>query len=279
MKTRTQLLAGRFRYNGRLARWWLYRAEDRFHQHAYRKIAKFIRDSIARPPILIVDYACGAGNLLHCLGRLFPQSRLIGLDGSTFLLEIADRRFSSKCLHPNGKPRLKRAMLPEFALPCVNADLIVFAFPNMMPLPRKAESRLIQRYLRDDDRVTARDLAFTVKSENDDTEEDPKSIQSSLLRNRLISLNLRRLLKRGGLCVRVEYGKAQRHELSPYQLMRVCFEEGAVGADLPGKRQNHWFRVLASSYFRSRVIEDVYQHTGNEQDREGGFVITVLRAL
>jgi len=40
-----------------------------------------------------------------------------------------------------------------------------------------------------------------------------------------------------------------------------------------------WFRVLASAHFRSRVMEDVYQQTGDRRDKDGGYLITVLRAL
>jgi len=37
--------------------------------------------------------------------------------------------------------------------------------------------------------------------------------------------------------------------------------------------------VLASAYFRSRVLEDVYLQTGDERDKNGGYLITVLRAI
>jgi hypothetical protein len=94
-----------------------------------------------------------------------------------------------------------------------------------------------------------------------------------------VALNLRGLLKKGGLCVRVEYGFARRDELAPLDLRRVSFEEGSLAHEACGWRPGDWFRVAASAYFRSRVMEDVYQQTHDRRDRRGGYLITVLRAL
>ncbi len=95
----------------------------------------------------------------------------------------------------------------------------------------------------------------------------------------MVSLNLRELLKRGGLCFRVEYAKAARHELSRTSLACVAFAEGALDTVIGGKLPAQWFRVAASSLFRSHVMEDVYHQTGDKEDRRGGYVITVLRAI
>lgn len=67
--------------------------------------------------------------------------------------------------------------------------------------------------------------------------------------------------------------------LSHLDLMRVSFEEGSLDERVNGRFSRQWFRVAASSYFRSRVLEDVFQQTGNREDLEGGYLITVLRAL
>ena len=97
--------------------------------------------------------------------------------------------------------------------------------------------------------------------------------------HRSISFNLRQLLIRDGICVRIEYATMQRHELSRDELMRVAFEEGSLDIDVEGRKPRQWFRLLASTYFRSRVLEDVYQQTADERDKNGGYLITVLRAI
>ena len=79
--------------------------------------------------------------------------------------------------------------------------------------------------------------------------------------------------------MRVEYATMQRHELSPLELSNVLFEEGSLDSAVDGKKPRQWFRLEASAYFRSRVLEDVYEQTGDERDRDGGYLITVLRAI
>jgi hypothetical protein len=254
-----------FSYNGEVAHWWLQRASDDPHQRAYRKIADFIRDSYVHDPKLIVDYACGAGSLLGRLIDRFPNSNLAGLDGSSFLLDRARRHLLS---HPN----LKRLKFIETFLPNMNllrgrADLVVYCFPNMVFSPQG------EQYLSETDCKIARRLSM------DEDMNDANAIQSGLEQGRMVSLNLRRLLSRGGICVRVEYATIQRHELSPEELTMVSFEEGSLDAKIDGMIPRLWFRVLASSYFRSRVLEDVYEQTADERDRNGGYLITVLKAL
>src|SRR5512147_212037 len=84
-----------FSYNGDVGRWWLARSLDGSHRRAYRNIAGFIRDSFFREPGIIVDYACGSGDLLALLSLRFQSSKLMGLDGSSFLLGLARRRIST----------------------------------------------------------------------------------------------------------------------------------------------------------------------------------------
>jgi len=70
--------AGRsFDYNRDLGRWWYARAVDRAHSNAYLAVADYVRASFHKSPALIVDYACGAGNLLSRLSMRFPNSRLV----------------------------------------------------------------------------------------------------------------------------------------------------------------------------------------------------------
>jgi SAM-dependent methyltransferase len=254
-----------FSYNGAMARWWMGRSVNCSHRRAYRKIADFIRDSYRHSPETIVDYACGAGNLLALLSCRFPNSSLIGLDGSSYLLGLALRRLSRL---PRSCSR--RISLIETALPNQNylrsrADLVIFCFPNMMPFSDEGNEREGKFRLKRNDCAIAKYL-------------DPKA-PCDLERSRAISYNLRSLLIPGGICVRVEYATIKRHEFTPVELLRVSFEEGSLDGKVEGKSIHPWFRVQASAYFRSQVLEDVYEQTRDERDRKGGYLITVLRAV
>jgi SAM-dependent methyltransferase len=255
----------RFLYNGDRARWWLRRSMDDSHQRAYRKIADFIRDSYRRAPGRIVDYACGAGNLLSLLSRRFANSRLVGLDGSSYLLGLAQRRLSRLPRRCSCRISLIETALPRNNLLRGQADLIIYCFPNMTPSAGERNDQAKKDRMRPDDWETAKRLA-------------PKS-PGVLQQSRTISYDLRHILVPGGICVRVEYAAGNRHEFSPADLQKVSFEEGSLDAVVEGRRLRPWFRVQASAYFRSRVLEDVYEQTGDERDRDGGYLITVLRAL
>jgi SAM-dependent methyltransferase len=255
-----------FSYNGAIARWWLQRSTDYSHVRAYRNIADFIQASYRRAPKMIVDFACGAGNLLFLLSYRFPNSRLVGLDGSSYLLGLALRRLS-RLPHSCSE----RISLIETALPMLNfspcrADLVIFCFPNMAPSSEDEEYEREGKFrLSQSDWAIAKCLA----------PEAPYALEQS----RSIAHHLRRLLIPGGICVRVEYATVNRHELSPAELLQVSFEEGSLDTEVGGWMPRPWFRVQASAYFRSRVLEDVYQQTGDERDRNGGYLITVLRAV
>jgi len=250
-----------FLYDGALARWWHGRSGDRAHARAYRNIADFIAGSYTHPPRVIVDYACGAGELLALLSLRFPHSRLVGLDGSAYLMGMALKRLARLPRRCSRRISLVRAALPDFRLMPHSADLAIFCFPNIVPSP-SARGRLSRA-----DRVLAESLGAGARE------------RAVLEYNRLVSLNLRRLLRPGGVCVRVEYGTARREELSASELLWVSYEEGSLDAPAGQRAARPYFRVSASSYFRSGVLEDVFQQTGSREDRNGGYLITVLRAI
>ncbi len=254
-----------FSYNDAVGCWWLERSKEAAHKRAYINIADFIKDSFVRPPGMIVDYACGAGNLIALLSSRFPHSRLVGLDGSRLLLSSALQRISRLPRRCSRRISLIETALPNFDLLRGKADLVVFCFPNMVSSGTEEKQEWGSR-LDESDRKIAGNLAFP---------EDPYILEQS----RCISLNLRRLLARDGICVRVEYATVQRHELSPPELTQVSFEEGSLDYEADGVLPHQWFRLLASAYFRSKVLEDVYQQTSDERDRNGGYLITVLRAV
>lgn len=256
------------------------RAADAAHQRAYDRIAGFVRESTRRLPRLIVDYACGPGDLLARLGREFPRARLAGLDGSSLLLEQARRKLSA--LKGGGQRRMAliETPLPAKGLLEERADLAIYCFPNMMPATSQEEERFAESWLSEGDRKVAGALATaTDPLDEGDEAPDPPAAKRMLEYNRGISKNLRQMLVRGGLCFRVEYAASRRHEWPPIELMQVCFAEGSLDIPVQGLKSRAWFRVLASVYFGSRVMEDVFQQTGDRRDRAGGFLITVLRAI
>jgi SAM-dependent methyltransferase len=273
-------LGRKFSYNDKVALWWLERANDNAHKYAYKNIANFIRASFRGSPRLIVDYACGAGNLLSLLSRRFAHSKLVGLDGSSLLLGLAERRFSRLPHDCAKRISLIETPLPKPDLLRSCADLVVFCYPNMMSYSREEESRAEPFQVGKIDRTIARSLSLAKETSRGEGElPDPLTVQNTLERGRCISRNLRSLLVRGGICVRVEYATTRRHEWSALELQQVSFEEGTLDTRVDRISPRKWFRVLASAYFRSRVLEDVYQQTGDKRDRNGGYLITVLRAL
>ena len=269
-----------FSYNGSVGQWWLERAADSAHQRAYRNIAGFIRASISHSPRLIVDYACGAGDLLSLLSRCFPQSRLVGLDGSSLLLYRALQKVARLPRSCSRRISLIETALPAGRVVRERADLVVYCFPNMTPASIEEDMHGGGFCLDEGDRRVAESLS-KAKDPGDDGSEvpDPQGAQHTLEYGRSIAKNLRGLLARGGICLRAEYATTRRHEWSPLELAQVSFEEGSLDAPIDGVEPRVWFRVLASAYFRSRVLEDVFQQTGDERDRSGGYLITVLRAI
>ncbi len=266
-------------YNESVGHWWMRQAGNPSHRNAYRNIARFIGASFHRPPGRIVDYACGAGHLLAGLHRTFPTSKLVGYDGSALLLARARKILTSlgttACRHMT----LMQTLLPDFELPTARADLVLYVFPNLVPgiagaNPRSWESRLSRA-----ERLMAQSLAKRRDAESTRKEDDPGLIYATLVRDRLVSLNLRQLVKRSGTCIRVEYANVPRDELPELEMVRTAFEEGSLDQCVDGVAAEPWFRVVASRYHRSGVIEDVYHQSSDADHRTGGYLITVLRAL
>jgi hypothetical protein len=269
-----------FSYNGAVGDWWRERAADSAHQRAYVNIADFIRNSLHRDPRLIVDYACGAGNLLSLLSRRFTHSQLSGLDGSSLLLNLAEKRLSRLPLSCARRISLTETSLPGCVSPHQRADLVTLCFPNMMPSRAEEKMKGPGSDLSKQDQAIAKSLSRSIEPGIDGRDtKNAQTLKRTLQYARSVSKNLRDLLVRGGICVRAEYATTRRHEWSPLELLCVSFEEGSLDTTRDGTRIHPWFRVLASAYFRSRVLEDVYQQTGDSRDQGGGYLVTILRAI
>ena len=131
----TELNIGKETYNQTLGEWWHIRSTDRSHNYAYRKIADHIASLSEGSPKRIIDCCCGAGNILSRLYKRLPDAQLIGIDGSSFLLALARRRMRSLDKDWAQRVSFIETELPDFSLPLVLTDLVVFAFPNIVPDP------------------------------------------------------------------------------------------------------------------------------------------------
>ena len=102
---------------------------------------------------------------------------------------------------------------------------------------------------------------------------------AQLVYDRLLSAGVRRLLARGGACVRIDYCGLPRDKLARRDRLQVEFEEGSLDKEVSGAWTPPLFRLIASRYSRSRVIEDVYEQSRYQRDRAGGYSTTLLRSL
>jgi methylase of polypeptide subunit release factors len=273
---------GRKAYDKVVGDWWRRQSHNRAHALAYRTIATFMSTLrlSARPTIL--DYACGSGSMLIRLFRQFPKARLIGVDGSGVLLEQARRRL--RRLNRNALDRVEfiETQLPDFTIKKGLADVVVFTFPQIVVHPDEQEHYDRHGYKHPADTVVGKALAKMREPEPEDEppgNQGPESIFDELMTNRVIARSQRRLLKDGGLCVRVEYSNSNREGLTQLVQDRTAFEDGSLERAYGGRKSEQFFKYLWSEYHRSRVIEDVYHQTRDKSDMEGGYMISVLRVI
>lgn len=254
-----ELKKGYRSYNTKVGEWWLQRANDRAHKISYKKIAQDIRDYFEKDPKSILDYACGSGSLLKELARLFPKTKLIGVDGSTKMLEHA-RKTTLAEFH--------QSYLPNFELN-LKADVVIFCLPNIA-----ADNDDVYETFgyQERDKVVAKLLANPAEPDEDD--ENPEEIYDDLLTERVISRNLRQLCT--NTCVRITYSDSPRELLSELGQQRTDFEEGCLSG-VQGKPCTQLFTLEKSVFHKSKIIEDVYHQTKDEDDKKGGFFVSFLK--
>ena len=266
-------------YNQALGKWWLQQSSDKAHAYAYRKIVEHIHAFIPSPPKRIIDYACGSGHMLSRLYGLYPKSHFLGIDGSTFLLEQAGERLKDLDQDWQERVDLIETRLPDFSLPAGRADLCLFIFPNIVPDP---EEDIVAEYEFWTGDLAAAEYLSKAREpdpEEETVEDDPETVYDSLLTDNMIASNLRSLLRRGGFCVRADYSNAARDELTQLVQRRLAFEEGSLGVSVNGHRAKQYFKMVDCFYCRSGVLADVYHQTRDEDDKEGGYFVTTLKAL
>ena len=285
-----QLAKGAKSYDKAVGEWWVRQSEDASHKRAYDEVAKHVAAQARRIGAaggIVIDYACGNGKLLERLVKRLPHARLVGIDGSTKLLERNAARLVSlghdadlcsvrAAFSARGpRVRLVQSLLPAFQFAKGEADVAVFCFPNIT-----ASSADQPRYDRNGYKHR-RDVAVATMLARF-REMDPEDEVSTwsrdehyddLMSNKVISRDLRAMLRKKGVLVRVEYSNCERHELSELFQWRSLFAEGALEKPIKEQRAELLFKYLRSRYRRSNVILDVYHQTGDKDDKEGGYFV------
>ncbi len=268
-------------YNTTLTRWWSIRACNKSHCIAYRNIANYVTTHVDLIPSLIIDYGCGTGRLLGEIAVRFVDTKFIGIDGSSAMLKTAKTYLKNKTPDLLNRIKLLKAPLPIRLFLGKRADLVTFTFPHILSNLYDLDLNSFLEHLTYSEIENAVILAEDKGMEevsNEYTEEDPDLVQS-LLVNRVISKNLRSLVKRDGYCLRVELANAKREEFPEIFQKRFSFQEGSLDKSLSDQSIQQPFELVRSEYHRSKVMEDAYEQTGDESDRKGGYWISLLRAL
>ena len=290
------LARGHVSYNAGVGQWWENQAADGSHRAAYRHVAEYIRDQMRRLKTtspLIVDYACGGGYVLVQLAKLMPQARLVGLDGSTKMLALAQARLEAQGVSCAVLPadeafaakgpqvRLMQTRLPNFNLPQGRADAVAFVFPNIAPGP--ADQPVYDRngYRNREDTAVAKMLARFREMDPEDevNREKPDVLFDGYMTERVLARNIRGLLKPHGAWFKVDYANALRSELSELSQWRCLFAEGALETPIKDKRAELLFRMKDNVFRNSKVIMDVYHQTKDPSDKTGGYFITAFEGL
>src|SRR6476661_9686850 len=271
-------------YNTTLTRWWNIRACNRSHCIAYRNIANYVTTHVDLIPSLVIDYGCGTGRLLGEIAVRFVDTKFIGIDGSSAMLKTAKTYLKKKAPNLLNRIKLLKAPLPTKLLLGKRADLVTFTFPHILSNLYDLDLNAFLQFLTYSEIENAVILSEgnggkgveDVSKENAD--EDPDLLQS-LLVNRVISKNLRSLVKKSGYCLRVELANAKREEFPQIFQKRFSFQEGSLDKSFSDQSLQQPFELVQSEYHRSKVMEDAYEQTGDESDRKGGYWISLLRAL
>ena len=267
-------------YNTILTRWWNIRASNKSHTTAYKNIANYVTTHSNSTPSLVVDYGCGTGRLLGELAIRFVETKFIGIDGSSAMLKAAKNYLTKKA--PNLVDRIKLFRIPLPAeLPLrKKPDIVTFTFPHILSNLYDLDLNSFLEFLTYSEIENAVILSEGNGAEiNEENAEADSELLQSLLVNRVISNNLRSLLRRGGFCIRAELANARRDEFPNVYQQRFSFQEGSLDRSLSDDKVKQLFELVGSEYHSSKVMEDAYEQTGDESDRKGGYWITLLKAI
>ncbi len=265
------LASGLGAYNTNVGQWWVNKTRNTAHAAAYRNITNHVVQWAQRESGLIIDYGCGTGLLMKRLVDVLPAWKFLGIDGSKVMLGDAETWAGPKRAGRPASVEFRLAKLPDFSVSTQKADVIVFTFPNIVSV---ASGRRQFEEIFPKDRDLARMLAL--KQEKG---KGADALYDSLFMSRVVSRNLRSLLRKGGLCVRVDYSQGARHELGRFDQLSTLFEEGSLNARQSRLKPQKFFKLLSSQYYPSAVIRDVYDQTKDIDFLEGGYLVSLLKAI
>ncbi|MBU6480121.1 MAG: class I SAM-dependent methyltransferase [Nitrospirae bacterium] len=268
----TQTLAsGLGPYNSNVGQWWVKKTRNAAHAAAYLNIASHIVQCAQREKGLIIDYGCGTGLLMKRLVDVLPAWKFLGIDGSTAMLRGAETWARTKRKGRPASIEFRLAKLPDFSVSAPKADIIVFTFPNIVSVA--SERRQFEEVFRSD-----RDIAGLLAMKQEEGE-GVEALYDSLFMSRVVARNLRFLLRKGGLCIRVDYSQGARDELCRFDQVATLFEEGSLNAKQSRLQPQKFFKLLYSQYYPSPVIRDVYDQTNDKDFLEGGYLVSLLQAI
>ncbi len=260
-------------YEKILGRWWLGKADDDAHRAAYRHTAKWTRRKLEASPETILDYACGAGQLLKRLRKAFPDAALTGYDGAKKLLKKAHRRLPDD-------PRLELVVkiLPELTDPHPPVDLTVLCLPHLLPFD---EGEGVHAYA--DGRRTelraAREVVEALRREEFWERDEPIEWQvGNVIFERMVARHLRRLTRPGGHCVRVDYTEIRYEDVAPTYRDYLRFSQGNCSS-VHGVRVPRLFKQIAGTFRVSDIIDDVSDQTEDYDSEGGGYMVRLFRAV
>jgi SAM-dependent methyltransferase len=271
-----KLAEGFVAYNTKVGRWWVDQTRNAAHAAAYKNIASHVVQCAQKESGLIIDYGCGTGLLMKRLVDMLPAWKFLGIDGSKVLLRDAETWARSKRKGRSASVEFRLARLPDFSVSIPKANIIIYTFPNIVAVPseRRQFEKIFQK-----DRDLAGWLAMKQEGEGEGEGEGLETLYDSLFMSRVVARNLRLLLRKGGLCVRVDYSQGARHELSRFDQLSTLFEEGSLSVKQSRLKPQEFFTLLSSDYYPSAVILDVYEQTKDKDFLEGGYLVSLLQAI
>jgi hypothetical protein len=77
----------------------------------------------------------------------------------------------------------------------------------------------------------------------------------------------------------VDYSQGARDELGRFDKLSTLFEEGSLNRRLSRLKPQKFFHLLSSHYYPSAVIQDVYEQTNDRDFLEGGYLVSLLKAI
>jgi methylase of polypeptide subunit release factors len=273
-----EFVKGSAAFEGFLADWWLEKSNDPAHRRAYKNISSKMHQILSEvgiaSPKSIVDYACGNGAILKSLVSRFPTTNIIAIDGSKKMLALA--KSSLQQTQHQSAIQFLHSPLPNFALPQKMADVVLFLFPNITI--NSKERRLVRKQLHTDP-LTLKTAKFLAKWNEVESDFAADECLDDILDSRAITSNIHQILKKGGFWFHVEYANAPRHQWDEVDQITTLFEESAWSVSMGRDKMQREFQLIKSLYFRSSVMLDVYEQSGDPEDRDGGYVISVLQSL